>query len=71
MSDDARRRALRATVAARLLAMRVPAFAIDRWCAAWEAEADRRGVEIDASSWNDGIRWIVSKVAAGETPPSS
>ncbi|MFI5292706.1 MAG: hypothetical protein ACHQ02_07545 [Candidatus Limnocylindrales bacterium] len=70
MSDDMRLRALRATAAARLLAMQVPGFAIDRWCAAWEAEARRRDVEIDADSWNDGIAWIVSKIADGESPPS-
>lgn len=69
MTDDARRSALRATAAAQLLAMRVPAFAVGRWCAAWEAEAAVRGLEIDAASWTDGIAWIVSKVAAGETPP--
>ena len=70
MTDDTRLRALRATVAARLLALRVPAFAIDRWCAAWEAESMRRGVEIDADSWNDGIAWIISKIADGESPPA-
>lgn len=64
-----RRSALRTTVAAQLLAMQVPTFAVGRWCAAWEAEAERRGLEIDAESWNEGIRWIVSKVADGESPP--
>jgi hypothetical protein len=49
--------------------MHVPAFAVGRWCDAWEAEAARRGLSLDAASWEDGIRWIVGKVAAGELPP--
>jgi hypothetical protein len=49
--------------------MQVPGFAVGRWCDAWEAEAARRGLEPSAASWEDGIRWIVAKVAAGEQPP--
>ena len=54
---------------ARLVSMQVPGFAVGRWCDAWEAEAERRGLEPSAKSWEEGIRWIVSKVAAGEQPP--
>jgi hypothetical protein len=54
---------------ARLLSMQVPAFAVGRWCDAWEAEAERRGLELGADAWEDGIRWIVERVAAGELPP--
>ena len=61
--------ALRTLTRARLLSMRVPAYVVNGWIAAWEAEAARRGVEASADSWEDGIRWIVEKVAAGERPP--
>jgi hypothetical protein len=61
--------ALRNLITARLLSMQVPGFAVGRWCDAWEAEAARRGLEPSAASWEDGIRWIVAKVAAGEQPP--
>jgi hypothetical protein len=72
--DDGNERlefALRTVTKARLLAMQVPAFAVGAWCDAWEAEADRRGLEPGAGSWEDGIRWIVAKVAAGERPPTA
>lgn len=46
--------ALRILTKARLLSMQVPAYAVGRWCDAWE----------------DGIRWIVAKIAAGELPPA-
>jgi hypothetical protein len=62
--------ALRMLTKARLLSMQVPNYALGRWCDAWEAEAARRGLEPSADSWEDGIRWIVAKVAAGEQPPS-
>ncbi len=61
--------ALRILTKARLMSMQVPGFAVGRWCDAWEAEAERRGIEPSAESWEDGIRWIVGKVAAGEQPP--
>ena len=61
--------ALRMLTKARLMSMHIPGFAVGRWCDAWEAEAERRGLEPSADSWEDGIRWIVSKVAAGEQPP--
>lgn len=61
--------ALRILTKARLLSMQVPGFAVGRWCDAWEAEAERRGIEPSAESWEDGIRWIVAKVASGEQPP--
>jgi hypothetical protein len=63
--------ALRILTKARLLSMRVPAYAVGRWCDAWEAEAARRGLEPSADSWEDGIRWIVEKVAAGKQPPEA
>jgi hypothetical protein len=71
MVDDPDRleTALRMLTKARLVAMHVPAFAVGRWCDAWEAEAARRGLTLDAESWEDGIRWIVGRVAAGELPP--
>ncbi len=61
--------ALRILTKARLLSMQVPGFMVGRWCDAWEAEAERRGIEPSADSWEDGIRWIVAKVASGEQPP--
>lgn len=71
MADEPTRveTALRILTKARLLSMQVPSFAVGRWCDAWEAEADRRGLEPSAETWEDGIRWIVAKVAAGEQPP--
>ncbi len=62
--------ALRTVTKARLLAMQVPAYAVGAWCAAWEAEADARGLEPSAASWEEGVRWIVAKIAAGELPPT-
>ena len=72
MADDPPRveTALRILTKARLLTLRVPAYAVGRWCDAWEAEADRRGLEPSAESWEEGIRWILEKVASGEQPPS-
>ena len=72
MSDDRPRveTALRILTKARLLTLQVPAYAVGRWCDAWESEAARRGLEPSAASWEDGIRWIVAKVAAGEQPPN-
>jgi hypothetical protein len=72
MSDDRPRveTALRILTKARLLALQVPAYAVGRWCDAWESEAASRGLEPSAQSWEDGIRWIVAKVAAGEQPPN-
>lgn len=67
--DERLETALRTVTQARLLAMHVPAFAIGRWCDAWEAEAERRGIEPSAASWEDGIRWIIARIAAGEPPP--
>lgn len=71
MADEPARveTALRMLTKARLLSMRVPGYAVGRWVNAWEAEAARRGLEPSADSWEDGIRWIVAKVAAGEPPP--
>ena len=40
--------ALRILTKARLVSMQVPNFAIGRWCDAWEAEAERRGLEPSA-----------------------
>ena len=69
MTDDALRRSLRAVAAARLLATGVPMVEIRRWCDAWEAEAGRRGLEMGAPYWEDGVRWILSEVAKGQRPP--
>jgi hypothetical protein len=72
MDDDNDRLefALRAVTKARLLAMQVPAYAVGAWCAAWETEADKRGLAPSAASWEEGIRWIVARIAAGERPPT-
>jgi hypothetical protein len=72
MPDDPPRveTALRMLTKARLSSLRVPPFAVGRWCDAWEAEATRRGLESSAETWEDGIRWILEKVAAGEQPSS-
>jgi hypothetical protein len=73
MVDDGNERletALRILTKARLVSMNVPAFAVGRWCDAWEAEAARRGLEPSAAYWEQGIRWIVARIAAGESPPS-
>jgi len=69
--DSRMETALRMLTRARLVSMHVPAYAVGRWCDAWEAEATRRGLEPSADSWEDGIRWIVAKVAAGEQPPEA
>ena len=71
MGDDRTRleTALRILTKARLISMQVPAYAVSRWCDAWEAEAARRGLEPGSAYWEDGIRWIIAKVAAGEPPP--
>ncbi len=63
--------ALRLTARARLLAVRVPPFAITRWCDAWEAEAARQRLEPSKEYWNDGIAWILARVADGDDPPSA
>jgi hypothetical protein len=66
--DDRLERALRTLTAARLVGLGIPAVMVGRWCDAWEAEAARRGLEVSAASWEDGIRWILGRVAAGEGP---
>lgn len=70
MPDDQLAFALRTVTQARLLSLGIPAFAIGRWCDAWDAEAERRGLELGQAYWEDGIRWILSKVALGEQPPA-
>ena len=69
MRDDALETSLRTVTQARLLALGIPAFAIGRWCDAWDREAERRGLEMGAPYWETGIRWIVERVAAGQAPP--
>ncbi|MGK2850526.1 MAG: hypothetical protein ACSLFN_06410 [Candidatus Limnocylindrales bacterium] len=69
MSDDALRSALRTVTQARLVGLGIPAFAVGRWCRAWEREAARRGSEPGAPYWEDGIRWILAQVAEGRQPP--
>ncbi|MEO5885569.1 MAG: hypothetical protein ABIQ58_08660 [Candidatus Limnocylindrales bacterium] len=68
MSDEQLAAALRTVTQARLLGLGIPAFAIGRWCDAWDAEATRRGLEVGAPYWEDGIRWILSQVAKGGQP---
>lgn len=67
MPDDQLEFALRTVTQARLLGLGIPAFAIGRWCDAWDAEAERRGLEMGQPYWEDGIRWILSQVALGPT----
>jgi hypothetical protein len=69
VTDDALSTSLRTVAAARLLAVGVPVGHIGRWCDAWEAEAERRGLEMGQPYWEDGVRWIVSQVASGNIPP--
>ena len=69
MTDDALGTSLRTVAAARLLAVGIPAFEVGRWCDAWEAEATRRDLEMGQPYWEDGIRWIIAKVALGHRPP--
>lgn len=61
--------ALRTLTKARLVSMSVPAYAVGRWCDAWEAEARRRDLEPGADYWEQGIRWIMARIAASESPP--
>ena len=68
MSDDRLESSLRAVAQARLLALGIPAFAIGRWCDAWDREAAARDLEMGAPYWEDGIRWILSQVAHGRQP---
>jgi hypothetical protein len=67
--DDRLDRALRTLTAARLVALGIPAPMVGGWCDAWELEAERRGLDAGAASWEDGIRWIMGRVAANEGPP--
>jgi hypothetical protein len=67
--NDRLERALRTLTAARLVALGIPVGMTSRWCDAWEAEAARRGLEASAASWEDGIRWILGRVAGGQGPP--
>ena len=69
MSDDLRRTSLRTLAAARLVALGIPMVEIGRWCDAWEEEAERRGLELGAPYWEDGIRWILAEVGTGRRPP--
>jgi hypothetical protein len=40
----------------------------ERWCDAWEAEADRKGLERNADYWNLGRVWIAVERTARRTP---
>ena len=70
MSDDLHERSLRTLAQARLVGLGIPPFAVGRWCDAWDAEAERRDLEMGAPYWEDGIRWILAQVAEGRQPPS-
>ncbi len=69
MTDDTLRSSLRTLTGARLAALGIPLPEIGRWCDAWEAEAARRGLEVGAPYWEDGIRWILAEVGSGRRPP--
>ena len=61
--------ALRMLTKARLMSMHVPGFAVGRWCDAWEAEAERRGLEPRADWGEVGIGCIFITVGGGAHPP--
>ena len=67
MADDGNERletALRILTKARLVSMNVPAFAVGRWCDAWEAEAARRHAERPFGGDVDRLRPILAEAAA-------
>ncbi len=49
---------------------RIPATRAEDWLAAWEAEADRMGVEPAPGYWRQGYQWILERLADGKPPPS-
>jgi len=69
MTDATLRSSLRTVTSARLVALGIPLVEIGRWCDAWEVEAERRGLEVGAPYWEDGIRWILAEVGRGRRPP--
>ena len=42
----------------------------ENWLVAWEAEADRTGVEPGPEYWRQGYRWILERLPGSKRPPS-
>ena len=61
---QARRDAVRNTLAGTGMGVE----AAERWCDAWEAEADRRGLARDRDYWSVGSDWIEAERAARRSP---
>jgi hypothetical protein len=40
----------------------------ERWCDAWEREAERRGWQRTGEFWQDGRLWIDAQLAARRSP---
>ena len=40
----------------------------ERWCDAWEREADRRGWPVSGEFWETGRLWIDAQTAARRSP---
>ena len=57
---QARRAAVRNTLAGTGMAIDTA----ERWCAAWETEAERRGLARDRDYWTLGSDWIEAERAA-------
>ena len=46
----------------------MPLEEAERWCDAWEAEAERLGLPKDANYWTVGSAWIAEQRAARGRP---
>ena len=51
-----------------LMRMGQPPELADRWCEAWEREADSRGWERTPEFWDHGRLWIDAQVALRRSP---
>jgi hypothetical protein len=45
-----------------------PPVLAERWCDAWEHEADQRGWQTTAEFWDHGRLWIDAQVALRRSP---
>jgi hypothetical protein len=43
----------------------------DRWCGAWEQEAERRGWETTPEFWDHGLLWIEAQIALRRSPTAA
>ncbi len=64
---EARRAAVRNTLAG----TGMPIETAERWCEAWEADAERRGLARDRDYWDAGWNWIEAERAARRSPITS